>query len=291
MNQESCGSSSRVQRGWARARMARETSMPAALPPTSPVPIIRRRMANRSSSSRKRSASSANRSSRVRSVRSRSWKASCSSRQGRRAVPAGLARLARFLEAPLPGVHLPQASRRPVGHVRQLGALGQRPEGVALPGMRQVHGRRVPPLDLERLDVDGALPAEHVDEELRRVPDRADGLGGVRRAQHREVGHRREPVEVRAGEHEEVAQHQVAVPVGHQVREAVEDVAGARSGRVDGALDGGGEALEADRRRELHHPRACGSPVPGAGAGRTGNRRAASPASRASAANGRTRGA
>ena len=67
-------------------------------------------------------------------------------------------------------------------------------------------------------------------------------------------------------------EHQVAVPVGRQVGEAVEDVEGARPGSLDDVVDRGGEALESDRRGQSvdsapHRPR------PAARGGRIGSRR------------------
>ena len=83
---------------------------------------------------------------------------------------------------------------------------------------------------LTGLHVELALVAVDVEEELRGL---LDGLQSVRRvvvAVEGEVGDRLQVVEVRAGEHEEVGQHLVGIPVGRQLRQAVEDVERARAG-------------------------------------------------------------
>ena len=67
-------------------------------------------------------------------------------------------------------------------------------------------------------------------------------------AQQREVGQRLQVVDVRAGEHEEVAQHPVAAPVLRQRREAVEDEVRPAARLADHAVDLGDELLEAGGR-------------------------------------------
>ena len=175
-------------------------------------------------------------------------------RGGRRVGADRVERVARLLELPVPQVVAGDRVEPPVGelgeHLGEDAALGERPERVALLDVRQVHRGRVAGEHLERVHVALPLAREDVDEELRRVPDRVDGLVGVAVAQHREVGDGVELVEVRAGHHEEVAEHEVRVPVGGEVREAVEHVVGAAPGLGDDAVDRGGEALEAERRRE-----------------------------------------
>ena len=165
-----------------------------------------------------------------------------------------LGHLPRLQEAAVPDVEPREGVEAPLGGVGQrLGhrrALGERAERAVLPPVGQVHGGRVPPQHLERVDEDRAPPPEHVHQQLGGAPDGVDRLRRVRVAQQREVGHRLELVEERAGDHEEVAEHQVAVPVGREPGEAVEDVVGAPPGGLDHAVHRGGEALEAHRRIE-----------------------------------------
>ena len=71
------------------------------------------------------------------------------------------------------------------------------------------------------------------------------GEGGVVVSVEGEVGDGFIIIEVGAGEHEEVAQHAVAVPVRRQLREAVEDVERALSELLDDAEYLGDEVLEA----------------------------------------------
>ena len=87
--------------------------------------------------------------------------------------------------------------------------------------------------------------AVNVDDNLRRLHDRAAGVGGMPASQQTEVGDGLHVVEVRAGEHEEVAQHLIAVPVDSQIRQGVEDVVRAVAGTLDGAVNLRDEALEA----------------------------------------------
>ena len=125
------------------------------------------------------------------------------------------------------------------------GAGGDGLELIASPDVEHVHGGRVALLHLDRPHVDLVLVAVGVQEELRGVLDGAQGVGGVVVAVHGEVGDGLQVEEVGAGEHEEVGQHLVGVPVDGQAGEAVEDVEGAVPGLFDHGVDGGDEVLEA----------------------------------------------
>ncbi len=98
------------------------------------------------------------------------------------------------------------------------------------------------------MDVERALMAVDVEQELRCVPD--GGYRAVRMApsQEREVGDGVELAQVWTGDHEEVAQHHVAVPIRGEIGEAVEQVEGAAAGARDDAMDLRRERLEAGRR-------------------------------------------
>ena len=155
-----------------------------------------------------------------------------------------------------------------LGHPR---ALGERRELGMLPGtlpvMREVHGGRAPAQHLHRVDQGLGAVVEDVGQHLGRVADVVHGRGGVRVAKEREVGDRVERGEVGAGDGEEARQHEVAVPAGGEVGEAVEDVVRAIAGGGDGAVDGGGEGLEAGGGVEDVHRHAVAfrqeRPVPG----------------------------
>ena len=131
------------------------------------------------------------------------------------------------------------------------GARGDRLELVALPDMEHLHGRRIAMLDLERADVERLVMTVHVQQELRRLRDCARRVGRVAVPQQSEVGDGFEIVEVRAREHEEVAEHLVGVPVGRKVGKTVEEVEGSPSGLFDHAVYVCDEALEAGLRMKL----------------------------------------
>ena len=169
---------------------------------------------------------------------------------GADAEPDLVDRFPRLEELPVPdverardGVHAPL--REVLQHLGEHRALRERAERLPVPDMGEIHRRGGTPVDLQRVDVEAILMAEDVDQQLRRPADRRDGIERVPVAQKGEVGHRVEVVQVRAGDHEEVPQHQVAVPVGREVREAVEDVEGAAARLLDHLVDPGGERFEA----------------------------------------------
>ncbi len=169
---------------------------------------------------------------------------------GAHAEPDLVDHFPRLEELPVPDVerargriHAPL--REVLQHLGEDRALREGAERLPVPDVGEIHRRGGTPVDLQRVDVETLLVAEDVDQQLRRAADRRDGVERVSVAQKGEVGHRVEVVQVRAGDHEEVAQHQVAVPVGREVREAVEDVEGTGPGLLDHLVDPGGERLEA----------------------------------------------
>jgi hypothetical protein len=74
------------------------------------------------------------------------------------------------------------------------------------------HGVRIAPPDLQRVQVDPLLVGAHVQQELGRLADAGDGVEGMPPPQHGEIGHRVQLEQVRAGDAEEVAHHQIGVP-------------------------------------------------------------------------------
>ena len=112
-------------RGLWRARIARARSMPIALPPTSPVPIIRRRTARRSRRSSQRAASSATRSSRVTIIREELLEDLLRLRLRRGARAVRLEHVLRLLELPVPQVVARDRVEPPVGEAGE--HLGEGP--------------------------------------------------------------------------------------------------------------------------------------------------------------------
>ena len=123
---------------------------------------------------------------------------------------------------------------RTVENFRHRSAVGDRPEGVAVfPGVDQVHRRRRSVLDLDRTDIELVPATEDVEQELRRVGDHLDRRFDVRVSPDREVGHRIQVEQARAGETEEIGHHPVRLPGLGEVRKAVEHVHGFGAGGFD----------------------------------------------------------
>ncbi|OPZ59164.1 MAG: hypothetical protein BWY87_01139 [Deltaproteobacteria bacterium ADurb.Bin510] len=120
-----------------------------------------------------------------------------------------------------------------VDEARGVTALGHGLEQFAFLIVREEHGGRVAVLDLERVYEAFAAIVVEVDQHLGGLVDARDGLVVVAVSDQAEVGHGVELEEVGAGDHEEVADHQVGGPGREQVGEAVKDVEGLA------ALDGG----------------------------------------------------
>ena len=77
-------------------------------------------------------------------------------------------------------------------------------------------------LNLQRADIELLAVTVHAQQELCRLRDCARGVGRVTVPQQAEIGDGFKIVEIRAREHEEVAQHLVGVPVGRKVGKTVE---------------------------------------------------------------------
>ena len=119
-------------------------------------------------------------------------------------------------------------------YFRNGAAVGYRAEVVAfLPGVDQVHRRGRPMLDLDRPDIELVAAAEGVEQELRRFGNHLDCRLDVRISPDREIGHRVQIEQARAGEAKEVRHHPVRLPGFSEVREAVENVHRFRPGRLD----------------------------------------------------------
>ena len=143
------------------------------------------------------------------------------------------------------------------------GTVGDGREAVAFPDMEHVHGRRIAVLHLGGLDIDLALVAVNLGEDLSGAGDGPGGLGGVGVAQQGEVGQGLQVEDVGAGEHEEIAQHAIAGPGLGQGREAVEDEEGPAPGLADLGAHLGDEALETDGDIDLPHLPMVGLPQQG----------------------------
>ena len=170
--------------------------------------------------------------------------------------------LLRFQERPVPDIQpgivgLQPRPRKPRQDFGNGDAVRHRREILAPPDMQHVHGRRIALLHFQRADVQLILMAVDIVEQLGGVDDRRGGVERMMAAQQGEIGHRFQIVQIRAGQHEEIAQHLVAVPVGDQIGQAVEHVVGPASGLFDGFVNDGQERLEAIAGIEhLHfHPR------------------------------------
>ena len=133
------------------------------------------------------------------------------------------------------------------------GAAGDRVEIVALPAVEHVKRGRVALEDLLGMEVEPLVFAKHLQHDLGGVEDAVGGVKGVPVLEQRKVSHRLQAVEEGAGDHEEVAQHPVAEPVGRQVREAVKDVERPDPGLLDHVQDLRDEPLKALLGRQLVH--------------------------------------
>ena len=203
---ESCASRRPASSGSRSRRMARATSMPSVLPPTEPMPIMRSRMARKSSSVRNRSTSEAMPERWTRSAQ-RTRRTISSRRSGRAAVlPAFLGHHLGLLEK-APPVSNPAVAlqTRPLGpgkDLREHRAFLHGQEGIAMPHMDGVHRIARPVLHFQRAHIDPAVKAEHIEHELGCVADRLQRVERMVVPIKPEVGHRLEVEQPRAGEHE-----------------------------------------------------------------------------------------
>ena len=124
-------------------------------------------------------------------------------------------------------------------------AVRDRPEGLPLPGVDQVHHRGGAVLDLDRPDIEAVAAVEDIQQELGGVGDRLHRRRGVRIPVDPEIGHGVEIEQARAGEAEEVGHHPVRLPGLGEVGETIEDIDGLGSGRLDHRVDLVHEGVEA----------------------------------------------
>ncbi len=111
--------------------------------------------------------------------------------------------------------------------------------------MQQVDGRRIAELRLDRPHIECAVRTENIEEELGGRLDRLGGVARVAAAQQAEIGDGFEPVEIGAGQHEEVAEHRIRIPVGREIGKAVEHVIRAEACLADDLVDAVNKDLEA----------------------------------------------
>ena len=110
-------------------------------------------------------------------------------------------------------IHVNPGLRRGGENLRQFDAFRHRTEFVIFPAMQHVHGRGMALKHLDWEDIKRFLAAEHIENHLRRVVNRFDGERRVQVAQQHEKRHGIVNVEIRASQHEEIAEHPVAVPI------------------------------------------------------------------------------
>jgi len=126
-----------------------------------------------------------------------------------------------------------------------LGAGGHADRLLALDQVREEHGRRIPLPDLEGMDIQLAIDLIKVEQQLGCLADPGNRRIGGDIADNCKIGDRVQLVEIRAGHFEEIADHQVRMPVLEQIGQAVKDIKGLFTGRLDQMMDLGGKAFEA----------------------------------------------
>ncbi len=159
------------------------------------------------------------------------------------AVPDIESRVVRFQARP----------RQPRQNLGNGNAVGDRRELLAPPDVQQVHRRRITLLDFQGPHVQLALVAVDIAEQLRGVENRRGGVERVVCAHQREIGDRFKIVQIGAGQHEKIAQHLVAVPVRHQIGQAIEHVVSPPPAPFDGFVDFAQKRLEAVAGVERPH--------------------------------------
>ena len=93
-----------------------------------------------------------------------------------------------------------------------------------VPGVREEHFCRVAVPHLQGMDVVQALSPVHIQKNLGRVPYPGHGVKGVASPEQGKAGHGIQAEQVRAGDPEEISHHQVRVPHGLELGEAVKNV-------------------------------------------------------------------
>ncbi len=105
--------------------------------------------------------------------------------------------------------------------------------------------------DIEGSHVDFAAVPIDVQKGLRVFPDRSQGVRCVVVAVNGAIGEGLPFAQAREGQHREIGQHGVGIPIRRQPREAIEDESGARWGRGDGGMNVCDEILESLGRFQL----------------------------------------
>ena len=103
------------------------------------------------------------------------------------------------------------------------------------------------------MDVELAAMVVDVEQDLRGLGHRIDRVAGMMALQQREVGDGLDVEQIRAGQHEEIAEHLVAVPIRREVREKIEEVVPAGAFASDDVMDLGDQGLEPVFRAEHVH--------------------------------------
>lgn len=160
-------------------------------------------------------------------------------------------RLLRLREHDVPVVQPVLAARDRGEQFGRFGARGDADGFVAVDPVREEHDGGVAVPGFQRMDVVAAAGPVHVDQHLRRLADARNRRKGVGVTNNGEVGDGFEFVEIRTGDAEEVADHQVGMPVGEQIGEAVEHVERPPAFPLDQPVDGRGEAFESPVSPEL----------------------------------------
>ncbi|OPY91473.1 MAG: hypothetical protein A4E73_01984 [Syntrophaceae bacterium PtaU1.Bin231] len=124
-------------------------------------------------------------------------------------------------------------------------AVHDRDERLFLPDVGQEHGGRVSLPGFQGMHAGLSLDVVDIQEDLGGFTDAGDGLEGVAAPKDGEIGHRVELEEVRAGDHEKIADHQVRCPREQQIREGIEDVEHVPPLLADDVVNLGGEGFEA----------------------------------------------
>ena len=124
-------------------------------------------------------------------------------------------------------------------------AVRDRTEALPLPGVDQVHHRGGAVLDLDRPDIETVTTVEDIQQELGGVGDRLHRRRGVGVPVDPEIGHGVQIEQAGAGEAEEVGHHPVRLPGLGEVGEAIEDIHGLGTGRLDHRVDLIDEGVEA----------------------------------------------
>ena len=144
-------------------------------------------------------------------------------------------------------------------HPNAVGDCGKLP-GIPPHAVREEHLLRVAVPHLHRVQVQLLFIGIDVQQQLCGVPDSGDGVEGMPATNQREVGHGVQLKQVRAGHAEEIAHHEVGVPHGLQLGQAVEHIERVPALPGDLLVNGHREGLEALVRVEARDVNAAQIP-------------------------------